>query len=104
MPTPEPNTEPRLLQKIVHNVGCGIAVLWGLGLFVFVFLGYFVARKGPLGWEDGLGRPLTEAPMLMRIFFGQERLWAGWFWFAGDLIAFWGSVALGMAIFGRRAK
>ena len=43
---------------------------------------------------DGYGRPLPESPFVMRLFFGQERLWAGWFWFAGDMAIFWSSLVL----------
>jgi hypothetical protein len=81
-----------------------IVIVWVMALFVCGILAYFTVAKGASGSVDGLGRPLSEAPMLMRIFFGQDRMWAGWFWFATDLVIFWGSLAAISAIFGRRAK
>lgn len=91
-------------RKIAERVLFGIGVLWIIALFVCGFLAYLVTRREPSGWVDGLGRPLTEAPMLARIFFGQERLWPGWSWFAIDLVVFWGSLALVSFIFGRRGS
>jgi len=78
------------LRKILVPVG----VIWFIALFVAGFMAYFVSSAGPSGPCDGLGRPLSQAPMLMRIFFGQERMWAGWLWFAGDMVLFWGSIAV----------
>jgi hypothetical protein len=49
---------------------------------------------------DGFGRPLAESPFLMRFFLGQDRLWAGWFWFVVDMVAFWGSISVGAGIAG----
>lgn len=78
------------MRKVFTKVLLAIGVAWFSGLFVLGFLAYFVTSAGPC---DGLGRPLAQAPMLMRIFFGQERLWAGWGWFATDMVLFWGSIA-----------
>lgn len=75
-----------ILKKILAAVG----IIWFVGLLVLGFLAYFVTSAGP---RDGLGRPLTEAPTFMRIFFGQESMWAGWGWFAVDMAIFWGSIA-----------
>lgn len=66
--------------------------VWFLGLFAAVFLAVFVTGPGPV---DGLGRPLTESPRLMRLIFGQERMWAGPAWFLVDMVVFWGSIGLG---------
>ena len=72
--------------------------VWFIALFVCGFLAYMVTSAGPC---DGLGRHLSEAPTLMRIFFGQDRMWAGWGWFVGDMVIFWGSIAAAMGIFNR---
>ena len=82
------------LRKILIPVG----VIWFLALFVAGFMAYFGTSADAGGVTDGLGRSLSEVPGLMRIFFGQERMWAGWAWFAGDMILFWGSVALAVKI------
>ena len=68
--------------------------------FVAAFLAYFVTRPDPFthAFADGLGRALTTSPFLMRLMFGQDRLWAGWAWFAIDLVAFWGCLALGYGL------
>ncbi len=83
-----------LLKKTLAVIG----VLWFIALFVLGFLAYSVTAKGPC---DGLGRPLTEAPTLMRIFFAEDRMWAGWRWFVGDMVIFWVSVAIMVSIFNR---
>lgn len=61
-------------------------------------MAYVVTSGGSGATTDGLGRSLSEAPMLMRIMFGQERMWAGWGWFVGDMIIFWGSIGLAVNI------
>jgi len=73
------------------------AAVWFIGLFIAAFLAYFVTSAGP-NPTDGLGRPLTEAPVLMRIVFGQDRMWAGLSWFLGEMVIFWGCVVLAMKI------
>lgn len=83
-----------LLRKILVPIG----VIWFIALFVAGFMAYLVSSAGPDGPCDGLGRSLTQAPMLMRIFFGQEHMWAGWLWFVGDMVVFWGSVALAVNV------
>ena len=89
------------MHDVIKNALKIIAVIWFLSLVVLGFLGYFVTSPGP---SDGLGRPLTEAPVFVRILFGQERMWAGWTWFAVDMLIFWGSIgaALGISHFFRR--
>jgi len=82
------------LRKILGPV----AIIWFIALFIAAFMAYFVTTGGSDGPTDGLGRSLSEAPMLMRIIFGQERMWAGWGWFAGDMIIFWGSIGLAVNI------
>lgn len=47
---------------------------------------------------DGFGRPLSESPFFVRLVFGQDRLWAGWGWFLGDMAIFWGGVVAGAGL------
>ena len=82
------------LKKILVPIG----IIWFIALLIAGFLAYFVTSSGPNGMMDGLGRPLKEAPSLMRFFFGQERLWAGFGWFFGEMLIFWGSIAAASAI------
>jgi hypothetical protein len=80
-----------LLRKSVIVLG----VIWIITLFIAGFLAYFVTLDGPNGGiTDGLGRKLTEAPLLMRIVFGQERFWTGFGWFFGDIVIFFGSIGI----------
>ena len=83
-----------ILKKLITTflIVCVIAV------FVCGFLAYFVTSHNDAGLCDGLGRHLSEAPILARIFFGQDRMWAGWGWFIGDMAIFWGSLASAMSI------
>lgn len=82
------------LRKILAPIG----VVWFIGLLIAGFLGYFVTTSGPEGMTDGLGRQLSEAPFLMRMIFGQERLWAGFGWFVAEMVIFWGSIGAAMGI------
>lgn len=71
-------------------------------VFVASFVAYFVYNTDPNTkiMHDGFGRQLTQSPWLMRAVFGQERLWAGWKWFALDMTIFWGGIAIGMGLVG----
>ncbi len=82
------------MKKLLRKILAPVDIIWFIALFVAGFLAYFVSSAGPNGPCDGLGRPLTQAPMVMRIFFGQEGMWTGWLWFTGDMVIFWGSIAL----------
>ena len=82
------------MKVTLHKILFPVGLIWFIGLFIAGFLAYFVSSAGPSGPCDGLGRPLSQAPMVTRIFLGQERMWAGWLWFAGDMVLFWGSIAL----------
>lgn len=71
----------------------GYAGIAGLGMIVVLgFLAYFVTSVDQPGSVryDGLGRPLSNSPLFMRMFFGQEREWVGWSWFFVDMMVFWG--------------
>jgi hypothetical protein len=82
----------------MHKLLCKIlgvfAAVWFIALFVAGFLAYFVSSSNGAGPVDGLGRPLSEAPILMRLFFGQEGTWAGGLWFVFDMCIFWGSIMI----------
>jgi hypothetical protein len=80
-----------------RNILVPLGICWFIALFVAGFLAYFVSTTGTPP-TDGLGRPLSEAPLLMRLLFGQERMWAGWVWFLAEMVIFWGSIALAVNI------
>lgn len=84
----------KTLRKILAPVG----VIWFIALLIAGFLAYFVTSVSVNGPTDGLGRTLSEAPTLVRVIFGQERMWAGWAWFLGDMVIFWGSIALAVNV------
>jgi hypothetical protein len=75
--------------------------VWFIALFICGFLAYMVTSHNAAGPCDGLGRHLSEAPTLMRIFFGQDRMWPGWGWFFADMVIFWGSIAAATSVFSR---
>lgn len=70
------------------------AAIWFIVLFICGFLAYMVSSSNADIPCDGLGRHLTPAPAPMRVIFGQQRMWAGWGWFIGDMAIFWGSIAI----------
>jgi hypothetical protein len=75
------------------------AILLGVGWLCILmagFLAYMVVTFEPSTKivTDGLGRTMSPAPALARIFLlGSER-WAGLTWFFGDFAIFWGWVAI----------
>lgn len=79
---------------MMKRLGCAVGILWALGILVAGFLAYFVIHRDPVSGldYDGLGRQLVHSPWLMRFIFGQERLWAGWGWFAVDMAVFWAPI------------
>ena len=86
------------MKAILRKLIVPIAVIWCIALLIAGFLAYFVTIPGPHGMVDGLGRPLSVSPFLMRFFFGQERLWAGFGWFFGEMVIFWVSLATASGI------
>lgn len=87
-----------IMRKLSQVVG-GALILTAL---VLAFIAYFVSSVDPVShqWFDGLGRPLSGSPWFMRFVFGQDRQWAGWFWFLADQVMFWGGIAIGVALLG----
>ncbi len=85
------------MRATLRRVLVPIGICWFIVILVAGFLAYFVSTAGSPP-TDGLGRQLSDAPLLMRVFFGQERMWAGWAWFAADMVIFWGSIALAVNI------
>ncbi len=51
--------------------------------------------------QDGFGRRLRETPSVVRLFFGKERVWAGWYWFALDTVVMVGGLISGALLFNR---
>ncbi len=86
------------MKTVLRKILGPVAIIWFIALFIAAFMAYFVTSGGAGDPTDGLGRSLSEAPILVRIFIGQERMWAGWGSFAGDMIIFWGSFGLAVNI------
>lgn len=86
------------MKSNLQKIFVPISIIWFISLFVTGIFAYFITKTGPQGMVDGLGRPLIEAPFLMRFFFGQERLWAGFAWFFAEMVVFWGSIAAASGI------
>lgn len=86
------------MRRFVGYLGAVVII----AVFVATFVAYFVYQTDPQTkvMHDGFGRPLRQSPWLMRWVFGQERLWAGWFWFIVDMIIFWGGFFLGIGLAG----
>ncbi len=72
------------------------AVIIFISVLIAGFLAYFV-RPDPA--IDGLGRELELAPTIVRFFLLRDSLWAGWSWYALDMIWFFGGICLAGALF-----
>jgi hypothetical protein len=79
------------MKKIITIFGIGIIVI----VFIYAFLLYFVTYTKNGEIYDGVGRLLTESPLIIRVIFGHDRLWAGLLWFISDWIVIFGGIALG---------
>jgi hypothetical protein len=82
----------RMFRKYIESTAAkrimGFSFLAVVVFFLILgFLAYIVTYVDPTtgDWHDGLGRPLFETPMLVRLFLGQDRLWAGWLWAILDM-------------------
>lgn len=83
------------MRKLCGYFGAGLVVV----IFIAGFIAYFVRGVSTGGVElDGFGRELVKSPWFMRLIFGQEKLWAGWFWWIGDMVIFFGGIALGASL------
>lgn len=71
-----------------------------LALLIMGFFAYFVRSVDPVThvWYDGLGRRLSDAPLIARLIFGSERDWAGWTWFLVDMVVFWGGFGIAVLL------
>ncbi len=66
------------MNKILSKTLMAVAAVLAVAIFVVAFLAYFVTGNSGGVIVDGLGRALTESPVVVRLVFGQERLWAGY--------------------------
>jgi hypothetical protein len=87
------------MKKIIGIIMCGLGFLIGAFLLIAGFLAYFITSSSNGVIIDGLGRLLSESPLLLRMIFGQDRLWAGLGWFIADMIIFWGGAGLVYLLF-----
>jgi hypothetical protein len=72
--------------------------LGGALLFITAFMAYFITNIKSGVFYDGLGRILVPSPVIVRLVFGEERLWPGWIWFIIDMVVFWGTVLIGIGL------
>jgi len=72
----------------------------GIAFIAAVAIGAFLSLTAMAdgSHRDGLGRSLSEAPFFFRFFFGQSKEWAGFLWFLGDIVFFWGGLAIGFKL------
>lgn len=84
------------MRKIIGSIGIVLII----AVFIAGFVAYFVYKTDPTTniMYDGFGRRLSESPFLMRLILGQDRLWAGWLWFVGDMVVFWGGIIVGSGL------
>lgn len=88
------------MKKVLQKIFIPVSIVWYVALMIAGFLAYFIKLEGPNGFTDGLGRLLKESPIIMRVLFGQDYLWAGFGWFFTDSVIFFGSIAAGLGIWG----
>jgi len=84
------------MRKVIGYAGATIMA----AAFCAAFPAYFMRKLDPVFhvWRDGWGRELESAPWVMRFAFGVDHEWAGPGWFAGDMLIFWGGLALGFQL------
>lgn len=73
-------------------------VLWTismLGSLIYNVLTYFFRSQEDGRYYDAFGRELSIAPVAFRLFFNEDTLWAGFWWFLFGMVWFWGTVAAG---------
>jgi hypothetical protein len=93
-----------MMKKIIGKIMFGVGFLIGASLLIAGFLAYFITQSRNGVIIDGLGRSLLESPLLLRLIFGQDRLWPGLGWFMVDMVIFWGGVGLIYLLFTSGAK
>lgn len=80
-------------KKILKKACIGLGLILIISSFIGGFIAYFVSSYNPSTgvFYDGFGRVQYSTPWFVRFIFGQERMWAGWLWFFGDMVIFLGS-------------
>ncbi len=74
-----------------------------LALLYLGVMAYFVVGLGPDGaLVDGLGRPLVEAPLFIRMTGISQ--FAGWIWWFVDMVVFWPLVLLAVTLLAAWAR
>lgn len=83
------------MRKIASKlIGFTVAVGWII-LIIAGFLAYFVSHTKNGVSIDGVGRPLLDAPAIIRfLLLGVQGRWAGFGWFCVDFIIVWGWIGV----------
>ena len=92
----------QMLSKTCYVLGVGAII----AALIAGFLAYMIVSFDPATQEytDGLGRPLGPSPFFMRFVFDEDKLWAGWGWWAIDMLVFLGVISVAMKFFGLGKK
>lgn len=76
--------------KLIKRILAIIAGLITIFLLVYIIATTFIRSYSADGIiTDGLGRTLTHTPLLLRLFLGEEFMYAGFKFFVLDNIIFW---------------
>lgn len=70
-----------------------ISVIIGIVILILGFFAYFVLQSKSGIVYDGLGRKLSEAPIIFKIILNVD-YWAGFYWHIVDIIVFFGGAYL----------
>lgn len=98
------NQAPSIYKKQTPQIIRKMALVMGSIILISIFIAgiaaYYITTTDPQThlMYDGFGRGLSETPFFIRMLFGQDRLWAGWLWFIGDMIIFWGGLGVGFSL------
>ena len=86
---------------MVSLIKKGLAGGFVIFALVLAVMGYFVRtanlETGRL--VDGFGRDLFLTPLFARLVLTNDSLWAGYLWFAVDLVVFWSALAIAYFLF-----
>jgi len=88
------------MNKQISKLLYGVVIAEAIVGLVLGFMAYFVRSFDRVTgvYFDGIGRQLELTPLIARFVFGADSLWAGWGYFALDMVVFWSAIGVGAGL------